>query len=54
MTDEPRTSSHGRLLRTIVSVVACVLLIGGAAGASYLIFASEPTAQRASASRENA
>jgi len=37
-----------------VSILACLLLIAGAGGASYLIFASEPTARSESATRRSA
>jgi RND family efflux transporter MFP subunit len=41
-------------VRVVVSIVACLLLIAGAGGASYLIFASEPTAQSEGATRRSA
>ncbi len=40
--------------RVIVSVVVCLLLVGAAGGASYMIFASEPTAQSEAATRRSA
>lgn len=54
MSDSERTSGVGRVLRVLISVVVCVLLIAGAAGTSYLIFASEPTAKSEGATRRSA
>lgn len=41
-------------MRIVVSVVLCVALIGVAAGASYLIFTTEPVAARETATRRTA
>jgi RND family efflux transporter MFP subunit len=40
--------------RVVASIVACLVLIGGAVGTSWLIFSSEPTAQREGATRRSA
>jgi len=52
--DRRSTRRGGAAARLVVSLVACLLLLGGAAGASWLIFASEPTAEREGATRRSA
>ena len=42
------------MVRVVLSLCACVVLLGGAAGASYLIFRSQPKAQSESATRKSA
>jgi RND family efflux transporter MFP subunit len=54
MSDASTDHRPGHVRRIIVSVVACVLLGGAAVGASWLIFASEPTAQQEGATRRSA
>ena len=54
MSDPARPSPAGRIARVVVSIIVCAVLLGGAAGASYLIFKSEPTAQREGATRRSA
>ncbi len=54
MSDGETGQRGGGVARVILSLVACTLLIGGAAGASYLIFSSEPEAQQEGATRRTA
>lgn len=42
------------LAKVVFTIVACAILIGVAAGASYLIFSTEPTAQSERATRRSA
>jgi RND family efflux transporter MFP subunit len=42
------------MLRAVVTVVVCVVLIGAAAGATYLIYSTEPKAQRETVTRRSA
>lgn len=51
MSDSAGNEHRGGIGPIVVTVVVCALLIGAAAGTSRLIFASEPTAQRESATR---
>ena len=44
----------GGWMTVVVTVAACAMLIGAAAGTSHLIFSTEPTAQRESATRRTA
>lgn len=48
------SSQRRRVVRVVVSVVACLLLLGAAGGASYVIFATEPTAESEAATRRTA
>jgi len=52
--NQGRRESGRVWVRVIVSICACALLIGAAGGASYVIFASEPTAQSEGATRRSA
>lgn len=49
---EPR--SRRDPARAALTIAVCTVLIGGAAGTSYLIFASEPTARQEGATRRSA
>ena len=54
LTDTTGTSRLRHVVRIIASIGVCILLVGGAAGISLLIFASEPTAEREGATRRSA
>lgn len=62
LSDEPAPTSQSTqetpppvsFLRILVSIVACVILAGAAAGAITYIYANEPEAQRESATRKTA
>lgn len=48
-------AAKGRVwVRVLVTIVVCLVIAGGAAGASWFIFSSEPTAQREGATRRTA
>lgn len=51
---EDQQAPRLHIVRVVVSVCACIALLGGAAGASYLIFRSQPTAQSEGATRKSA
>lgn len=54
VSDSAGKQDGGGIGPIVVTVVVCALLIGAAAGTSRLIFASEPEAQRESATRRTA
>ncbi|MDY7109264.1 MAG: efflux RND transporter periplasmic adaptor subunit [Planctomycetota bacterium] len=48
------TRPRGAILRVLLTVVVCIVLIGAAAGATYLIYSTEPTAERETVTRKTA
>ncbi len=54
MTDQPPQRPRRESARAVLTLIICVVLIGAAAGTTWLIFASEPTAQQEGATRRSA
>lgn len=54
LTDPKKQLILRRVLGILASVFACIVLLGGAAGAVYLIYQTEPAAQREGATRKTA
>lgn len=51
---DPKGSGRAGFVRVIMTILVCLILLAGAAIASYLIFASEPTAEQEGATRRSA
>lgn len=54
MTDQAEQKWVWRVLRVVLPMLVCLLLLGAAAGALYVIYRSEPTAQIEGATRKTA
>lgn len=54
MSDTNKHERSGFVLKIVVSALACLVLLGGAAATSYMIFQTEPTAQREGATKKTA
>lgn len=54
VTKRRKLKIHWGIVKVVASVVICVALLGAAAGALYLIYQTEPTAQREGATRKSA
>ncbi|WP_428387652.1 efflux RND transporter periplasmic adaptor subunit [Mucisphaera sp.] len=54
MAEDGGHASAGRLRKTLISIVACLILLGTAFGANLLIYSTEPTAERSGATRRSA